>query len=230
MMAPAQRETTVMDERRWQQVGGAGGIFAVVVLIGLVVAVASTTSTSQPPYDGPAQGWLAFLAGANATIVPRTVTGFLAIASFLLFTAALALRLRTPDRQLGVPSILVLLAGGIAMTLDLLLSAITFSAFFRVSDLDPAMASLLAGLNGGVSLALGFAFAGMLVAAGVGALESGALPRWLAWLGIVDGVVWLGTELFPRTSLLYLPYLVFFVWVIAVSIVMLRRDRVSPNP
>jgi hypothetical protein len=146
----------------------------------------------------------------------------LAFAGFVLFTAVLAVRLRTPDGRLSVPGILVLMSSGVAVALFLVVSGVGLAGAFRAGDLDATTTALLFGLNSGVFVLIWFALAGVLVAAGIGGLQQEALPRWLAWLGIVAGIGWVGTALVPTSYLWLLPYLLFFVWLIVASVLLLR--------
>jgi hypothetical protein len=57
----------------------------------------------------------------------------------------------------------------------------------------------------------------------VAALRTAALPRWLAWLGIVAAVLLLG-------SLFFFPMAVFVVWMISTAIVLARRPLRIPLP
>jgi hypothetical protein len=62
-----------------------------------------------------------------------------------------------------------------------------------------------------------------VTAIGIGALRTGALPRWLAYLGFAASVVLLA-------SLEFFPMLLFVVWVIATAVVLARRPLRIPLP
>jgi hypothetical protein len=91
-------------------------------------------------------------------------------------------------------------------------------------------ASLLYGLSNGFFAASWFAIAGLLLAAGLGALASKALPRWLGWSAMVTGVGYFFAACVPLTNLWFIPYAVFYFWVLAVSVVLLRSAQLSPPP
>jgi hypothetical protein len=129
---------------------------------------------------------------------------------------------------LSVPGILVLISSGVAIALYFVSAGIQLAGAFRVSDLDATTTALLFGLTNGIFVLLWFALAGVLIAAGVGGLQQRAMPRWLAWLGIVAGIAWVGTALVPTSYLWLLPYLLFFVWLIAGS-VLLWRSRIETS-
>lgn len=64
-------------------------------------------------------------------------------------------------------------------------------------------------------------FAAMLIAAGVGGIRSGALPRILAWIAVLLGVAFV-------TPAGLVAFFVTPLWVIATSIVLYRATRRSP--
>ena len=68
-----------------------------------------------------------------------------------------------------------------------------------------------------VLLAGGAAAALTLVSSGLGAARCGALPKWLAWAGVVIGVLvfFIGG--------LFIPMALFVLWVLVTAIVMLTR-------
>jgi hypothetical protein len=108
-------------------------------------------------------------------------------------------------------------------TLPMMASGVTFAAVayaigFRdgtVSDPDfvrvlPQMAWMI--------LLLGAGFAGLLLVltASILSLQTGVLPRWLAWLGIVVAIVLL-------FDVIYVNIVPLLIWVLAASIVLLMR-------
>ena len=67
-------------------------------------------------------------------------------------------------------------------------------------------------------LLLGAGFAGLLLVliASILSLQTGVLPRWLAWLGIVVAIVLL-------FDVIYVNIVPLLIWVLAASIVLLMR-------
>lgn len=213
-----------MTERQWRQIGGAGGIVFVVVVLAAVAWAPLTTATPEPPFDGPAAAWLAYARATGAQTIPRTVISILALFGFPLFAVSLAMGLRTPDGRWTFPSILVLLATGLSMALWMAASGANLAVGFVASELDATKASLLFGLANGLFAASWFAIAGLALAAGVGALESRALPRWLAWSAVVIGCGFVLGGAVPLTGLWYAPYFLWYAWIVAVSVRFLRSS------
>jgi hypothetical protein len=71
--------------------------------------------------------------------------------------------------------------------------------------------------------------AGMLLAASIVTLRDGALSRWLGWFGLLVAVAFLIARpvWFTASGLKFMPYVLFWVWLIAASIVLMRRGRVN---
>jgi hypothetical protein len=65
--------------------------------------------------------------------------------------------------------------------------------------------------------------AALLIASGVSALRSGALPRWLAWAAIVVGLV-------AVTPLGFFAFLAGLLWIAVTSIVLLRAAPPAGTP
>jgi len=61
----------------------------------------------------------------------------------------------------------------------------------------------------------GFAAAGLVAASSLASLRSGALPKWLGLTGLAVSVILL-------FSFMFVPILLFLIWVLVVSVVLLR--------
>ena len=73
-------------------------------------------------------------------------------------------------------------------------------------------------------LSLWVALASMLVAVGVLSIRNDALPAWLGWSGIVIAVGLVVARAFwVGSSIVFTPYGIFWLWLIAASIVLVRR-------
>jgi hypothetical protein len=73
-----------------------------------------------------------------------------------------------------------------------------------------------------------FGAATLVLASSVVVLRSQVFPAWVAWLGLVSGAVWVASGLVlvsTRDAVFFLGLIAFIlwaVWVIAVSVLMLR--------
>jgi hypothetical protein len=66
--------------------------------------------------------------------------------------------------------------------------------------------------------------AGMLLAVGILSIRADALPRWLGWSGlaIALGLV-VARAFWERSGITFMPYGLFWLWLIAASVVLMRR-------
>ena len=211
-----------MTPTRWLRVGGFAGIVFVVLVWAYVLWAPLTVSTPEPPFDGPAKDWLAY---AHATRSANFVAAPLitvALFAFLLFAVSLSAKLRQRVEGPNVPATLVLLMAGLVVGLIMAATGVSLAGSFREADLDAALASLLYGLDNGLFVTTWLAIGGLLAAAGVGGLTSGTLPGWLSWPAPFIGALFLVAASLPLTALWFAPYVLFYVWVVAASVVLIR--------
>jgi hypothetical protein len=144
----------------------------------------------------------------------------------MLFVAALHVRLKSAGKAENVPSVAVLLFGGVAAALLLAAAVASSAALLRVGHgLDESGASTLSGLANEFFVMSFFGIGGLLLAAGICAVSWHALPAWLAWSGIVVGV---GLVIAPGaqlTTFWLIPFFLFYIWVVAVGMVLIRDAR-----
>jgi hypothetical protein len=208
--------------RRWARAGGVGGILFVVSLFVLISVGPLTNPTSEPAFNAPSSALLAYAKSDKGGLYPLALVGIAGMFGFLLFAAVLIAKFRDSQRAMSAPSILVVLATAVFTALWLAEFGVTFAGQFRRGDLDPMGASVFYGLANGIFVVSWAAITGFLATAGVAALSSGTLPRWLAWSGLGIGAALLLAVAIPLTAVWLLPYLLFYVWVVAVSVVLLR--------
>jgi hypothetical protein len=202
------------------RVGGAAGIaFVVLALAG------NTLAGGGVPVDAPAAEHAAELArrtadGAWRAGVALELVAFLAL---LVFSAALARRIRMVEPQEASTGLVVLSAGVLLAAVKLGSGAAVLAADSRAGHLDGELARLLADLNG-AAFALSFVPLGLLLlAAAVGALVHGALPRTLGWVGAVVGVLLVAATAVAGADAVPIPFLLALLWLVATGVVMLRR-------
>jgi hypothetical protein len=195
--------------------GPLAGLGLVAGLIMLFVSPASDDTGETPAevvaYASSHQGW-------NVAIL---LFGVLSVGLGGMFVAGLHARLRAVATETEGALVLI---GGIAFTL-----CFAFCWIFWTAPLDDmpsdsaralAQAEAYLGLDdiGWFLLACaGVAAALMIVPASLAAIRSG-LPAWLGWLGVVAGILSLGTVAF-------LGMFAWLAWIAAASIVMLVARR-----
>jgi hypothetical protein len=85
-------------------------------------------------------------------------------------------------------------------------------------DVDPIALQAINGIDYDLFMFLPVGLGTMAVAAGISSLRHGALPKWLAWLGIVVGVLFFSPAFF--VGLVGIP-----LWVLIVSVMGISRSR-----
>ncbi len=190
-----------------------GGLGHVVGLIALMVSPAGDDTGETPAevvaYASSHEGW-------NLAIL---LFGLASVALGGLFTAGLVARLR-PDAS-DTESLLVLI-GGIVFTLCFAMCWILWMAPLVDMPEEPARALAQAEAYLGYDDAgwfllgtAGVAAALMIVPASLVGIRSG-LPAWLGWIGVVAGLVSLGTVAF-------LGMFAWMAWIAVASVVLLVR-------
>jgi uncharacterized protein DUF4386 len=206
----------------WAPLGG---------IVFVVLMVTGTAFVADVPDPGaPQQQLAAYLAdsGNHTRNLIGAYMWVLGALAFVWFVTRLRSVLRGAEAGTGALSNLVFGAGVIYSAL-MMASAVAFAAVAyavgvrgaTVSDPDfvkvlPQMAWMI--------LLLGAGFAGLVLVltASVVSLQTGVLPRWLGWLGIVAAIVLL-------FDVLYVNIVPLLVWVLAASIVLLmRREQTAP--
>lgn len=205
---------------RWAPLGGI--IFVVLMFVGTFFVA------DVPDPDAPQQQLATYLDdGGNHT---RNLIGayiwVLGALAFLWFATQLRSVLRRAEGGTGNLSNLVFGAGVIYSAL-MMASAVAFAAVAYAVGLrdatvsDPDLVRVLPQLAW-MLLLLGAGFAGLVLVltASIVSFQTGVLPRWLAWLGIVVAIVLL-------FDVLYVNIVPFLIWVLAASIVLLRRRETA---
>lgn len=212
---------------RWDQIAAIAGL----VFIALIVASFFTPDT--PSADDSAEAIAAQLAADRSRHQVSIVLGFLGDIAFLVFLAGLWSRFRRHEGFAGMFSALFVVAGSvfaatIAVSEGLYLALVQGAVD---ADGDPAVLRTLVVLDtwvGGVTIPAGIA---MFLGAAMVILTTRTLPAWLGWLAAVTGlllVVSIGAVFDDMEGGVlgfagFGGFLLFLVWVLATSIVLLMR-------
>lgn len=213
-----------MEDRRLERFAAAGGIIYVVLQAGAQGLI--QVGGVEPPFSAPGQAIIQFFSTRDRQLVE--VGMYMIMLSYIAFVGFAARLWDALRRGEGDPAWLSAVALGAGLTQAALIAVVSpfwQSAVFRVREgLDPQVARALFDLGN-----LGFAntwvvIAGLLLATGLSSLRTLALPRWLAWsalaiaLGLLVGrVVW-------TSAVAFIPFVLYWPWLIAVSVVLMRRS------
>jgi hypothetical protein len=156
------------------------------------------------------------------------VIGLLVLVAFVV---ALWRMLREADRDGFLPG-LALAGGLIGATIKLASLPAAFAALYRAHDISPGLASALLDINSAAFVSTWATWALLLGAAGAVMLRTGALPHRHGYFAVAIALGLLAsipgfTSADPPTFMLT------FVWIIAISVSLLRRadakDMVHPR-
>jgi hypothetical protein len=218
----------VAAEKRWFAVSGVA--FAVLFVAGalslgeLAGSVGDSNATFVSYYDDEANR-------------ARDIAGAYLLAAaglaFLWFLTSLRRLLRTPGDDTSMLPTIVLVAGiafvsmlfAAGAALSTVNVSITFGAIFDEHGVLGGSEMAVLPQLGYVLMHLYGAFAAslMIAAASLAGSRGGVFPAWLVWLGLIAAVL----LLFAIASL---PIFALPVWVLAVSIAVLRRDDAAMRP
>jgi hypothetical protein len=210
--------------QRIQRVAALGGI-AFVILEGAGQGFIQVGGM-EPEFGAPAEEIVDFFLARNDTLF--NLGGYLTFLSFITliwFLGALWSALRDAEKDNNGSPILSLVAAGSGL---LAISTVTGAgwgiAVFRIRDgLDPQIAQILFDFGNLAFATSWIFFASMLLAVGVGALAYRSLPGWLGWSSIVLAVALLLARIIWTSQAAFIPWVLFWIWLIAASIVLYRR-------
>lgn len=195
--------------------------------VGAVVAGSGLAGSETPAIGARDSEIAAYLRSLDPGAAEWAGAGLevLGLLALLAFFALLAARL---DRSAaGV----VIGAAGAGVALKIASMTPVLAIWLRPDPVDPAVGGLALDANS-VAFNLTTALLGVAVlAAAVGALRSGGLPRWAAGSGVAVGVLMLAAVATVTTGFV-LGFLLFLLWTVAVSAHLLRPRGagITPRP
>lgn len=212
------------SSRRWARSGAAGGI--VFVLLQLTGQMLIQIGGSEPPFNASAGVIQDYFLNRNLPLA--MIGGFLNILSVIAFLWFMGVLWSALQRSEGDSAWLSLVAFASGVTgMAIMLSSSGWElALLRLGEGQPAETVQFLFDQGNLSFAnFWVALASMLLATGIVALRDGALPRWLGWFGLITAVALLAARSvwFTASGIKFMPYMLVWVWLIATSIVLMRR-------
>ncbi len=223
-------ERVLGQPSRWERLSLSNGILFAAVQMVTIAFTAVFFATTHPPMDASPQEAARGFAQAQTMVEVGTFLYVLQVPFLLLFLGGLFGVLRRAEGGSGALATSAL-GAGIAMVVIASMGALISSVTPIIGQLGGDGATVKA-IDAMTPLALAlsaFPRAVLLGAISVVILESGIAPRWIGWAGLVLGLISLvstGTlvapELFP---FLALGTLMFVVWVLILSVVLLRSTR-----
>jgi hypothetical protein len=220
-------ERAVMGMSR-ERIGGIGGIVFVVLVI-----VATFIAPMPPKVSDSAEKITAYFADHRGVILLSGYLGGLALIPAVLFIAALYALLRDTEGMSGglaLASFASALITGVFATMP---SVLTSALAFTGRDADAATMRGIYNLDQIAGTFIWFPLVAWLLFASLVMMRMGSGFRWVGWLGILEAIVGLfsGASLarngfFALGGILGLiGLLIFAIWVLATSILMLMQAR-----
>jgi hypothetical protein len=212
-----------MPNRIWTRIAAAGGIF----YVGLTALGNDVLGSGG---EGPDMTASRSQIGAYVSTHPPTALSWaalyielLGILAFVFFLGCLWSVLRRAEGEHGPFSAIAFGAGLVSVGVKIASFPALIAAFYRAQEgMDSQLAAALLDMNG-VSFVLTWAIdAALLAATAVVVLRTGALPRWLGWSAAVLSPALLVGVAFA-TSFGFVPYVLTTLWIVATSIVLIRR-------
>jgi len=188
----------------------------------LIFVPALARSGLEPAFDSSAADIVAYLRAIHSPLADfGSFVMTVGLIAFLWFIMGLSMLLRAAEGDPPWRSAIAAASG--LVLLALALAANTEGAAFRVDGISAQIARY-AFDEGNLSFANGWvALGSFAVCSGWVITSTGVFDRWLGWCAIVSGF---GLALSPATwtrEIWLLPYGVFWLWVVAASIVLLRQ-------
>jgi hypothetical protein len=172
----------------------------------------------EPPFDASATDIANFFATRDQDLFPMgTYLSVLGVVTLLWFFGGVYALMKDDWRaMIAVISGVVAVAGGISTGWEL--------ASFRVSEgLDPQIARLAYDMGNMAFASAWVAFGSFALATGWALLSSRMWPRWLGWWAVAAGVCLVAAKAMWTTPFWLLGYFLFWIWVIALCVLLLRR-------
>ena len=209
---------------RLARVTGVVGLFGVVALFVPIIAVASA---GEPGFQATAAEALTFFRNAHVgwirAIAPLAGLGMLAV---LWFVVGITLLLGRAEGNPPWRSRIALVSGVILAVYGILDSSWD-SATHAAAGLDQPVA-VYAFYVGNLEFANAWFGAGSFIGlCGWVVLRTSVFPRWLGWWAVVSGVGLVLSRFVWTLEFWLLPYTMFWLWVVAVCILLLRRRAVE---
>ncbi len=210
-----------MNSRTLFKLGAAGGILYPV--LHMVAQSLIQVGGMEPSFTAPADETLAFFATRDPTLF--NLGGYLSTVTIIPYIWFLGVLWSALRRAEGEPGWLSLSAfgSGLIVPATWLIGGWGL-AMFRLEDgLDPQIAQLLFD-QGNFGFASSWVFlASMVLATGVITIRATLFPRWYGWVSVLIAIGLLVGRAGWTTQAAFGPYVLYWVWLIVTSILLIRR-------
>jgi hypothetical protein len=216
-----------MDKAMWDRVApGFGVVFAVLFVLGFLLI------GDSPKLDDSAEEIVAYFDDERSKLLTVVVLFGLSIVAFLWFlgTVAHTLRVEADESRLAATA---LAAGAVTTALFGAIVLINAGLAFQIAeDGDAGVVAALYDLAWVTSTLIWYPVAALVGSTGIGALRGRLVPVWVGWASVVvaatilvSGTTFAGDGFWAPDGLYnaYITPVVFVVWVVVLSVLLLRR-------
>lgn len=218
-----------MDQGRWIRIGGVGALlFVILQTIGQSMLQAGGM---EPSFAAPAEEILSFFAGKDPGLFAAgSYLSVISFVPFLFFVCSLWVVLRRAEGGEGILSTFTLVTGAVSAAANVG-GGDWELAVMRVSGgLDPHTATLIFDLGNRGFANVWVLLGAMMLAANLVVLQSdrAPFPRWTGWFGLLTGAGMIAARVvWASSGIVFVPYMLFYIWLLAVGISLLRRKYVQ---
>jgi hypothetical protein len=194
------------------------GVLTVVVFL----AAFPLGVAGEPGATAPTAETVAYWTKHGGTETLLAILGAVSAAALVAFGAGLRGVLRGPDGGAGELAAIGFAGIVIAAAAILTSAGVTFTVADTAGHVAPQVTQTLSALNADFFLPVAIGFALMLIGCGVAAIRAGLWPTWAGWLSVALGVA-------GFTPAGIVEYAATPIWILAVSVWLLRRRHVSSH-
>ncbi|HEU5086119.1 MAG TPA: hypothetical protein VFT99_01695 [Roseiflexaceae bacterium] len=216
-----------MSSTRWEQIGAAGGI--VFVVLQMAAQSLMQVGGAEPPFNAPADTIAAFFTARDSQLFALgEYLSTLSLIAFLWFLGSLWSALRRSESEPAWLSLVALASGLMVVAIAGAGMGWPLAVFRKNEGLEPQIARLLFDQGNFAFANVWVMLASLSLATGVVSIRTGALPRWLGWAGVLIAVGLLAARAaWAGSALVFVPFLLCYLWLIAISVVLIRRASVG---
>ncbi len=175
---------------------------------------------AEPPFDAPTGDIVEFFATRDAEFFAAgSYLSVLSVITMLWFLGGLYTLLRQDWRA---P---VALVSGVVYVATTVFGGWELAAFRVAEGLDPQIARLTFDMGNIAFASAWVALGSFALATGWAVLSTRLLPPWLGWWAVIAGVCLVAARAVWTTQFWLVGFSLFWVWVIALGVVLLRPAR-----
>ncbi len=206
----------------WARLSRTTGIVGLSALVLVFTPIIAISTLGEPPFTATTEQAHAFLVNASvswAMVANAAVT--VAAIALVWFVVGLSLLLARAEGTPPWRSVAALVTG-VLLPACLLLDASWGAAAYRGAETDPGLARYAFDV-GNLSFAnVWVAMGAFAFACGWVVLSTRVFGRWLGWWAIVAGTGLVLARFVWTTGAWYLPYFLFWIWVVVISVQLIR--------